>query len=204
MMFKFIRKMIEVTLANPILFEAQQKFCNDYKDVREEFSDFLDRKNQNILDVGCSTGTGANDIFDMETNNYFGVDISPDYVERASKRYPNGNFLVMDARNLDFEDNFFDIVIFNGVLHHMDDQLVQDCMIDVGRVLKPDGKLLIAEPLYTPGRMVSNTLLSLDRGRYIRDLDGYRNLLDGFVIERQQFFKFSLHRFCSFVANKIL
>ena len=41
MMFKFIRKMIEVTLANPILFEAQQKFCNDYKDVREEFSDFL-------------------------------------------------------------------------------------------------------------------------------------------------------------------
>lgn len=200
-MIKVIRGLIEFALANPIFFEVQQKFCNNYKNVREEFIEHLRRHNINILDVGCSTGTSASKIFDMSTNNYYGVDISPEYIEIATKRYPEGKFFAMDARKMDFEDNFFDIVIFNGVLHHMDDQLIHACLLDIKRVMKPDGKLLVAEPLFTQGKVVSNMLLSLDRGRYIRDLDGYRDLLIEFNIERQGFFKLSLHRFCSFVAE---
>ncbi|MDA8915095.1 methyltransferase domain-containing protein [Alphaproteobacteria bacterium] len=192
---------IEKTLCHPAIFEWQQRTFNNYDNVKEEFAEQLDITGQRILDVGCSTGTAASQVIDMKTNKYIGIDVSEEYISTANQRYPDGNFIYMDARKMSFDDDSFDVVWFNGVLHHMDSQLISECLLDVQRVLKPDGRLLIAEPVFTPGMYLSNKLLEMDRGRFIRDQDGYRALLDGFSVERERFFSFSLHRFCSFVAK---
>lgn len=91
----------------------------------------------------------------------------------------------MDARRLTFDDRIFDLALFVGVLHHMADQLVRDCLAEVRRVLKDDGKVLVAEPVFRPRRRLSHLLPSLDRRRRIRSQVGYRDPFSGFRLDRR-------------------
>src|SRR5688572_19484390 len=116
----FLRRSIEKVLSLPLVFDFQQKFCNNYTAVREEFADYLNGTGKWILDVGCSTGACAKQVVDMEKNHYTGVDIEPQYIETATRLYPAGRFLALDARSLPFESGRFDVVLFTGVWHHMD------------------------------------------------------------------------------------
>jgi ubiquinone/menaquinone biosynthesis C-methylase UbiE len=197
-------KVLHGLLSIPILFELQQRIFNDYSKVRMEFEEFLGQSGVSILDIGCSTGACAASIVSMESNSYVGLDIEADYVALAARRAPAGRFVAMDARVMAFPDATFDLAMFIGVMHHMDDTLVKDCLRDVARVLKPAGRVLVAEPVFTPGSWLSTTLLNMDRGRYIRNEAGYRGLFEGFSVDRQRYFRFSLHRFCSFVLSPSL
>ena len=53
-------------------------------------------------------------------------------------------FILMDANNLTFEDNSFDVVIGGAILHHLD---IEKTISHVHRVLKPNGIIIILEPL---------------------------------------------------------
>lgn len=198
-----IRSGIEKVLAIPFLFELQQRLCNNYSAVGAEFAGILDRKEISILDVGCSTATCAGQIIDMKANRYVGVDIEAQYIATARRRFGDGEFLAVDSRTLPFEPSSFDTAMFIGVLHHMDDRLAQDCLTGVRRVVKQTGEIIIAEPVFTPGMWISNALLSLNHGRHIRTEAGYRGLFTGYRVERQGFFRFSMHRFCSFVLRPL-
>ena len=54
------------------------------------------------------------------------------------------NWIEMDAHNLDFKDNYFDLVIGYGMLHHLEIDIVLN---EIKRVLKSDGLALFREPL---------------------------------------------------------
>jgi len=197
----FTQTAIERILENPIVFEVQQLVCNNYSAVSQEFSGLLDVRGLRILDIGCSTGTCAGQIVDMKANSYTGVDLSAKYIAIAQRRHPDGRFIAMDARHMVFEDASFDLAMFVGVLHHMKDELAIDCLSDVRRVIKPAGHVIVAEPVFASGKYLSTLLLSCDRGRYIRSEEGYRQLFNGFAIERQRYFNFSAHRFCSYILT---
>lgn len=197
-MIKFVlHKLLEI----PIIFQIQQKVCNNYDAVLEEFSDYLKSSKKSIIEIGCSTANCASEIIDMKNNYYVGVDLDQNYIERAKKNAPYGNFFSMDARKLSFESEKFDIAVFNGVIHHMDDNLIISCLSEVKRVLKDNGKVLISEPVYSKN-LLSTFLLNMDRGKYIRKHEEYKQLFKDFNIIREQFFKFSAHKFCSFVLSK--
>ena len=202
-MIPAVESVLHKLLENPLVFEFQQRLCNNYSAILAEFSDIIGKGGQRIIDIGCSTGACASTIIDMHANDYVGVDIDPRYVETAARRSPQGRFYAMDARHMAFPDKTFDLTMFIGVMHHMDDELVRGCLNEVLRVLKSGGRVIIAEPVFTPGRWLSTVLLNMDRGRNIRDESGYRALFDGFEIERQRFFSFSAHRFCSFVLKPV-
>jgi len=51
---------------------------------------------------------------------------------------------VMDAENLAFADNTFDIIVCSGVLHHLD---LERAYRELARVLKPGGKIICMEAL---------------------------------------------------------
>lgn len=197
-----MRRLIHSLLAHPAVFEWQQRLCNNYAVLREHFGPFLQVKDKDILEIGCSTGICASFAVDMEDNRYTGIDIEPQYVDYARPRYPAGRFVSMDARELTFADDSFDVIMFVGALHHMPDEVIRSCFRQIKRVLRPDGVVLSAEPLFTPGKPLSNFLLRHDRGRHIRNVAGYRCLFDGFSVARQDYLRFSAHRFCSFVLKK--
>ena len=171
-------------------FELQQKLFNDYDKVKEEFKDYLFNENIKVLDIGCSTGTAASYLFDFTKGNYTGIDISDKYIQLARKNYSKDSFVKMDATQMDFEDESFDIVLFNGVLHHMSDELIRNCLKEVQRVLKNNGKVLVGEPVFTKSMPISTFFLNHDRGKFIRESDGYKDLISSFKIERERYFRF--------------
>jgi SAM-dependent methyltransferase len=188
-------------LDNPLVFRLQQKLCNNYLNVRDAFAGYLMTAGNDILDVGCSTAACAGQIIDMNRNRYVGVDIDARYIELAKKFHPHGHFLQQDARKLPFGSGSFDIVMFNGVWHHMDDALVLACMAEVARVLRPTGVVLVSEPVFRRDWPVSTFLLENDRGRFIRTRAGYRTLFAGFDVVEEKTLRLAMHELCGFVAR---
>ncbi|MBI2881050.1 MAG: methyltransferase domain-containing protein [Candidatus Tectomicrobia bacterium] len=76
------------------------------------------REGETFLDVGCGPGR----FFELTRPfgvKYTGVDVTPNMVARARRRYPDADFRVDDAFRLSFEDGSFDVVFNNDVLRHV-------------------------------------------------------------------------------------
>ena len=54
------------------------------------------------------------------------------------------DFILMDAHDLQFEDETFDFVYGDAILHHLN---MVPALDEIFRVLKPNGKILFVEPL---------------------------------------------------------
>ena len=122
-----------------------QKFVNDF--LLENCS------GKKVLDYCCGDGGTIFFLAEHEAEA-IGIDISGVSIQKAKaealRKRLNGqaSFYVMDAENLKFKDNYFDLIVCNGVLHHLD---VKKAYPELMRVLKPDGKIICDEPLvYNP------------------------------------------------------
>lgn len=106
--------------------------------------DFKKLKGKKILDVGGGRGTISKVLFDAGADVY-AIDLSRTSVNYVKKNYPEIKAKVGNALNIDFPDNYFDIVLSIGVLHHTPDTYkgFKECV----RVTKPNGQLIIL--LYT-------------------------------------------------------
>lgn len=197
-----LRQIVHNILTNPRVFDLQEKLCNDYTNVRRAFDSYLTCEGKDIIEIGCSTGQCASQVVDMEKNKYVGIDIDEKYIEWAKKKHPHGTFVSHDARTLLYANDSFDIAMFNGVLHHMDDGLARDCLREVSRVLRPTGYLLVSEPTIREDWPISAWFLRNDRGKFIRAREQYRALLSGFNVAEEKIFTLSLHQFCGFAAQR--
>lgn len=110
--------------------------------------------NKRVLDYGCGSGGSTRKIAEYGAAEVVGIDISEDSVAIAKKQTEAAGlqdrcrFFVMDAENMIFEDNSFDIVYSAGVLHHID---LNKAYPEIARVLKPSGQMICMEPLaYNP------------------------------------------------------
>lgn len=104
---------------------------------------------KNVLDYCC--GNGEYTVWLAEAGALaYGIDISPVSIENARTRAAQrgvadrATFHVMDAEATDFSDNSFDLVVINGVLHHLD---LDKSYCELARILKPDGKVIATEAL---------------------------------------------------------
>jgi ubiquinone/menaquinone biosynthesis C-methylase UbiE len=120
--------------------------------LRRMFADDLQlAPGDHVLDVGCGPGRLTRFLAKRVAPDgaVDGIDASPQMIKRAAaKAHKQGipaNFQVGYAQDLPFADNSFDAVACILVLHHVaaDDQL--KAAAEMHRVLKPGGRLLIAE-----------------------------------------------------------
>lgn len=64
---------------------------------------------QNVLDLGCGTGFTLKYITLIR---YFGIDISPQMIKIAKKKYPQHTFKVQDMNHIqNLKHNFFELVV---------------------------------------------------------------------------------------------
>lgn len=102
--------------------------------------------NLKILDVGCSSGAltyGLKRIF--PNCDFWGCDVSKNAIRKANGSSYGINFFYGDAQKLPFQSNFFDIVLMNSVLDHLEkpDLAVEE----VHRVLRKNGVFLSMTPI---------------------------------------------------------
>lgn len=120
-----------------------------------------DLSGQRVLDYGCGRGHESLTYLAQGAAHVSGIDISPVYIEDAHNRAVRAGFAanrfsfqVMDAHDLMFPAQTFDLVIGLGILHHLDPDVALD---EIHRVLRPGGRVLLLEPL------ADNPLLKLFR-----------------------------------------
>jgi len=98
------------------------------------------------LEIGCGNGNGARLIkkyFDPDRIVAIDLDRKMIGFAQANNRDPSIEFMEMDAANLVFPDNSFDVVIDFGIIHHIPDW--HACIRELKRVLKNNGRLILEE-----------------------------------------------------------
>ena len=85
------------------------------EDIKDVFSR-IQKKNPNVIEIGCGNGRDAEEIFKY-TKNYLGIDISQSFIEIAKNRNPGSMFKVADVENYEFEDNIDIIFAFASFVH---------------------------------------------------------------------------------------
>src|SRR6478752_1907792 len=103
---------------------------------------------ERILDIGC----GPADILAYLPNaDYTGIDISPEYIEAAKKRFGDrGRFLCSDVGvvTIEQERGSFSLVLATGVLHHLDDERARKLFELARLALAPNGRLITYDGCY--------------------------------------------------------
>jgi ubiquinone/menaquinone biosynthesis C-methylase UbiE len=100
-----------------------------------------------VLDVATQHGRFVEVLID-NLKSYaaiVGIDLERRFIQTARDSISGANvsFQVMDAEDLEFEDESFDTVTISASLHHMGD--AERVLSEMKRVLKPGGRLLVVE-----------------------------------------------------------
>jgi len=103
---------------------------------------------ERVLDAGVGTGHMAFDMAQATSghNNIVGVDISEDMLDTCRDRcadLPNVSFEMADLYDLPFDEEIFDVVLSVQVFEYLED--VQKALLELHRVLKPGGRLVLRD-----------------------------------------------------------
>jgi ubiquinone/menaquinone biosynthesis C-methylase UbiE len=109
----------------------------------------LDDDSAKILDVGCGTGRTLRQIARaLPGHRYFGVDLSPYYVERARellRSVPEASLAADNAESLPYRDGYFDVVTSTYLLHELPPHARRAAVAEMIRVLRPGGLLVLED-----------------------------------------------------------
>ena len=118
-----------------------------------------------VIDLGCGTGVLTRMIADQlhaEAGGVsVGIDAAAKMIEVAQKKRQSETcrFEVAAAEDLPFEDESFDAVVSSLFFHHVSLDLKNKSLLEAFRVLRPRGRLVIAD-MHTPttwmGALVSH------------------------------------------------
>ena len=111
-----------------------------------------------VLDIASGEGYGSNLLADV-ASNVIGVDIDPEIIAHATKRYSKANlkFLQGSTDQIPVAASSIDVVVSFETLEHHDRH--EEMYSEIKRVLAPGGLLIVSTP---------------DK-KYFSDLTGHRN-----------------------------
>lgn len=137
------------------------------------------RPGNRVLDLGCGDGGLVAELGEVD---YVGIDISDAYIGSARNQF--GDRATFFAGDFEQEQALahgpFDLVLAQGVLHHLDDDDARRLMSYAAKAMQPTGgRLVTIDPCRTTGQgWVERLLIAADRGEYIRQAGDYRALAE--------------------------
>jgi SAM-dependent methyltransferase len=153
-----------------------------------------------IVDIGCGTA----DIADyLSFASYTGFDPNPPYVEQAAERLAarfgdkatifEGR--VGDPELIDRLPATADLALTMGVLHHLDDRLVDQALELAATLIGDTGRFIAFDPGRVRGQpRIARALINRDRGQHVRTVEETESLI------RQRFSKVEIQVHHDFLA----
>ena len=102
---------------------------------------------KSLLEYGCAFGNTSADYINAGAN-LTGIDISPEGIKRAKQAAQensfDANYLVMNAEQMTFDEESFELCVGSGILHHLD---TDKSIKEIARILTTDGCAIFIEPM---------------------------------------------------------
>lgn len=135
------------------IYDDQMEF-RDYDEearILVEKLDLSDPQNLTAIDIGC--GTGAFSIHAAKYfNTIYAVDVSNEMLNIASSKAE-----AAEIKNIEFFNSGFlnfqpkekaDVVFSKWAFHHLPDYWKQAALLNMNKMLKPDGKLFLSDVVF--------------------------------------------------------
>lgn len=126
--------------------EGLRKVFLEY--TRKAFESIPKINNPRILDIGCGTGIPTLELAKLSNGEITGIDINQDSLDKLNlkiKQYGLLNRIKLFNRsvyNMLFDDEEFDIIWEEGVIHLLD---IKKALTECNRVLKLNGYMITGE-----------------------------------------------------------
>ena len=128
----------------------------------------LIKPGDSVLDVGCGTGevtllakTRA------KAGKVYGIDPAPEMIAVARKKAGHKkldiDFRVGVIESLPFPDSSIDVVTSSLMMHHLPEDLKVRGLAEIYRILKPGGRLLIADFMRPTGSFLNHIFIAFTR-----------------------------------------
>ena len=162
----------------PVIYLLFQYLMNSHGKYKKFLNRFLTPiHGKRILDIGC----GCADFLSFlpEDVEYVGYDLSPAYITYAKKRYGHrAKFFNQRVNDIVIQETEpFDIVLADGLLHHIDDDEAKNLFKIGHSVLCDSGYMFTADPTLVENQgFISRRISLLDRGRHVRPPQEYEEL----------------------------
>jgi SAM-dependent methyltransferase len=169
-----LRQIVDRMLEHPAVYTAWQApfVSSKFAPIERQLHRSSIRR---VLDVGCGPGTNAARFAGAD---YVGVDINERYLTIARRKYGR-RFVQADLATADLEAfGRFDTILVNSFLHHLPDGAVTSILRQLQRLLEPDGRVHLLELVLPERRSMARLMARLDRGRFARPLQTWRDLFE--------------------------
>lgn len=136
-----------------------------------------------VLDIGCGTGEVALLAKTRaKAGKVYGIDPAPEMIavaqNKAARKKLDIDFRVGVIEALPFPDSSIDVVTSSLMMHHLPEDLKVRGLAEIYRVLKPGGRLLIADFLRPTGSFINHLFIAFTRHRGLKNgIEDLKNLL---------------------------
>lgn len=167
-------------LSLPQLYHAYQSLGGFFQARVKAFDDYLDFSSTNkVFDIGCGPGHISAKI--PPSIDYVGFDSDEKYIQFANARFGGPKRRFYNRRfdptaAADFGNP--DLIMLNGLLHHLDDEGVRALLLNAYDALAHGGIVFTLDGCFVDGQHpIDRYLLKNDRGEFVRTEQGYRALV---------------------------
>jgi ubiquinone/menaquinone biosynthesis C-methylase UbiE len=159
---------------------ARHTYTKRLNTIRDLARGFDDKK---ILDIGCGFGFRTVGVAKSGASEVIGIDLEHERIQKAGEYsrqqgVQNTEFYFMDASSLEFEDEKFDILLADEMIHHLDN--LPKVFSEMYRVIKDNGVVVISDHnrLSVPSELIRTVYFGKDKERVFTPKEVKKLLVD--------------------------